>query len=256
MQKIPYPLLNLFTWLMSFFMYTLNWDMSVGRHAAGCVRLGVSHQRGLAGLDTAYVPLVPYTRVPIFIAPGAVKDMPVVEDGKVVPGKVMNINASFDHRYIDGFHAGILSNTLREMLENPFEQFDKLDRWFPPSPRPSPSRPWGRATPADAFPRANARSGQKTFPAALTCRRLQVMWVDVVSQDLSCRRLQVKPPRRVFPPQAQASRQEREPGAGATIWRRRRTRSAMGGCVENRPMMAPPDSGLTMKRCEVAGAWS
>jgi pyruvate dehydrogenase E2 component (dihydrolipoamide acetyltransferase) len=75
----------------------------------------------------AYVPLVPYTRVPIFIAPGAVKEAPVVENGKVVVGKVMNVNASFDHRFIDGFHASVLSNTLREMLENPFESFDKLD---------------------------------------------------------------------------------------------------------------------------------
>lgn len=50
----------------------------------------------------------------------------MVEDGKVVPGKVMNINATFDHRFIDGFHAGVLANTLREMLENPFESFDAL----------------------------------------------------------------------------------------------------------------------------------
>jgi pyruvate dehydrogenase E2 component (dihydrolipoamide acetyltransferase) len=65
--------------------------------------------------------------VPIFIAPGAVKEMPVVENGKVVVGKVMNVNATFDHRFIDGFHASVLANTLREMLENPFESFDKLD---------------------------------------------------------------------------------------------------------------------------------
>ena len=38
----------------------------------------------------------------------------------------MNINATFDHRFIDGFHAGVLANTLREMLENPFEKFDAL----------------------------------------------------------------------------------------------------------------------------------
>jgi pyruvate dehydrogenase E2 component (dihydrolipoamide acetyltransferase) len=80
------------------------------------------------------VPLAAYTRAPIFIAPGAVKDAPVVEDGKVVPGKIMNVNASFDHRFIDGFHASILANTLREMLENPFENFDKLDDAAPVQP--------------------------------------------------------------------------------------------------------------------------
>jgi pyruvate dehydrogenase E2 component (dihydrolipoamide acetyltransferase) len=126
-QKIPYMLLNFFTWAMSFFMYTLNLDMrrfGMPKDAFGsCIITNV----GTLGLDLAYVPLVPYTRVPIFVAPGAVKDAPVVENGKVVVGKVMNINATFDHRFIDGFHASVLANTMREMLENPFEWFDKLD---------------------------------------------------------------------------------------------------------------------------------
>ncbi|KFE67255.1 2-oxo acid dehydrogenase subunit E2 [Hyalangium minutum] len=125
-QKIPYMFLNLFTWLIGFLMYTLNLDLSgigMPKDAFGSI---IITNVGSLGLDTAYVPLVPYTRVPIFVAPGAVKDAPVVEDGKVVPGKVMNINASFDHRFIDGFHAGVLANTLREMLENPFERFDAL----------------------------------------------------------------------------------------------------------------------------------
>jgi pyruvate/2-oxoglutarate dehydrogenase complex dihydrolipoamide acyltransferase (E2) component len=126
-QRIPYMFLNLFTKLIGFLMYTLNLDLSglgMPKDAFGSV---IITNVGSLGLDTAYVPLVPYTRVPIFVAPGAVKDVPVVEDGKVVPGKVMNVNASFDHRFIDGFHAGILANTMREMLENPFEKFDALD---------------------------------------------------------------------------------------------------------------------------------
>ena len=56
--------------------------------------------------------------------------------GKVVPGKLMNVNASFDHRFIDGFHASILANTLREMLENPFERFDPLPAASEAQPEP------------------------------------------------------------------------------------------------------------------------
>jgi pyruvate dehydrogenase E2 component (dihydrolipoamide acetyltransferase) len=126
LQKLPYLLLNTFTWLMSFFMYTLNLDLSRFGMPKDAFGSAIITNVGSLGLDTAYVPLAPYTRVPIFVAPGAVKEVPVVEDGKVVPGKVMNINATFDHRFIDGFHAGVLANTLREMLENPFEQFDAL----------------------------------------------------------------------------------------------------------------------------------
>jgi pyruvate dehydrogenase E2 component (dihydrolipoamide acetyltransferase) len=133
-QKIPYLFLNLFTWLMSFFMYTLNWDMTWAGMPRDAFGSAIVTNVGSLGLDTAYVPLVPYTRVPIFIAPGAIKDAPVVEDGKVVAGKIMNVNASFDHRFIDGFHAGILATTMREMLENPFEHFDKLDEVEPVVP--------------------------------------------------------------------------------------------------------------------------
>ncbi|HYO53947.1 2-oxo acid dehydrogenase subunit E2 [Archangium sp.] len=143
LQKMPYAFLNLFTWLMSFFMYTLNWDMTWAGLPRDAFGSAIITNVGTLGLDTAYVPLVPYTRVPIFIAPGAIKDAPVVEEGKVVPGKLMNVNASFDHRFIDGFHASILANTLREMLENPFEHFDKLDEVAP-------------ALPADARPPVSA----------------------------------------------------------------------------------------------------
>jgi pyruvate dehydrogenase E2 component (dihydrolipoamide acetyltransferase) len=126
-QKVPYLLLNLFTWLMSFFMYTLNWNMTWAGMPNDAFGSAILTNVGSLGLDTAYVPLVPYSRVPILLAPGAVKDAPVVENGQVVAGKIMNVNATFDHRFIDGFHASILSTTLREMMEDPFQHFDSLD---------------------------------------------------------------------------------------------------------------------------------
>jgi pyruvate dehydrogenase E2 component (dihydrolipoamide acetyltransferase) len=128
-QKIPFLLMNLFLKLIALLMYTLNIDpklFGMPRDAFGAITVT---NVGSLGLDTAYVPLVPYTHVPIFVAPGAVKDAAVVDDGKVVPGKVMNVNASFDHRFIDGYHASVLSKTLREMIERPFESFDDLSRY-------------------------------------------------------------------------------------------------------------------------------
>jgi len=125
-QMIPFIFMNAFLKLLAFFMYTLNIDLSflgMPRDAFGSLTVT---NVGSLGLDTAYVPLVPYTRVPIFVAPGAVKDAAVVDDGKVVPGKIMNINASFDHRFIDGYHASVMSKTLHEALEDPFNFFDRL----------------------------------------------------------------------------------------------------------------------------------
>ena len=123
---IPFMLMNAFLKLLAFLMYTLNIDLSrlgMPRDAFGSATVT---NVGSMGLEVAYVPLVPYTRVPIFVAPGAVRDEPVVEDGKVVPGKVMAVNASFDHRFIDGFHGAMLAKTVKELLENPFEKLDPV----------------------------------------------------------------------------------------------------------------------------------
>jgi len=125
-SMIPFMLMNFFLKTLHFLMYTLNLDLSglgMPRDAFGGVTIT---NVGSLGLDVAYVPLVPYTATPIFIAPGAVADEPVVDEGKVVPGKVMRINASFDHRFIDGAHAAVLARTVKEMMEDPFEKFDKL----------------------------------------------------------------------------------------------------------------------------------
>jgi pyruvate dehydrogenase E2 component (dihydrolipoamide acetyltransferase) len=132
-KKIPFLFMNFFLKLLGFLMYTLNLDLSglgLPKDAFGSATVT---NVGSLGLDVAFVPLVPYTRVPIFVAPGAIKEAPVVENGKVVVGKVMNVNASFDHRFIDGFHAGVMSKTLHEMLENPFEKFDDLRQLSPPA---------------------------------------------------------------------------------------------------------------------------
>ena len=135
---IPFMLMNLFLKILGFLMYTLNLDLSgLGMPKDAFGGLTVTNV-GSLGLDTAYVPLVPYTRVPIFDAPGAVKDVPVVDNGKVIPGKVMNINASFDHRFIDGAHAAVLAKTVKEYLENPYANFDALP--VPVTKAPTPEK--------------------------------------------------------------------------------------------------------------------
>lgn len=82
---------------------------------------------GSLGLEQAYVPLVPYSHVPLLIAMGAVKDVPVVEDGAIVPGKTMTLYATFDHRVLDGAHAAKMVSVVKEWMENPFDHLDPLD---------------------------------------------------------------------------------------------------------------------------------
>lgn len=53
------------------------------------------------------------------LAVGAIRDVPVVKGGEVVPGKKMKVTLSSDHRIVDGATAAKFLNTLRNMLENP-----------------------------------------------------------------------------------------------------------------------------------------
>lgn len=53
------------------------------------------------------------------LAIGAIRDVPVVKNGEVVPGKRMKVTLSSDHRIVDGAKAAQFLNTLRSMLENP-----------------------------------------------------------------------------------------------------------------------------------------
>ncbi|MEX0608941.1 MAG: pyruvate dehydrogenase complex dihydrolipoamide acetyltransferase [Balneolaceae bacterium] len=53
------------------------------------------------------------------LAVGAIRDVPVVENGAVVPGKRMKVTLSSDHRIVDGAKAAQFLNTVKTLLENP-----------------------------------------------------------------------------------------------------------------------------------------
>ena len=133
-RRMPHFFLNRLLKTISFLSYTLNLDLrwlGLPRDPFGSVMIT---NIGSLGLDEAYAPLVPYSRVPMVVAMGAVRDAPVVEDDKVVSGKVMVVCATFDHRVLDGAHAAIMAKTLRKWLENPFEHFDDVSAGRPGEP--------------------------------------------------------------------------------------------------------------------------
>jgi pyruvate/2-oxoglutarate dehydrogenase complex dihydrolipoamide acyltransferase (E2) component len=125
-RRVPYFFLNRAFKIISFLSYTLNLNLrwaGVPRDPFGSVMIT---NIGSLGLDEAFVPLVPYSRVPLLIAMGAVADAPVLQDGALVPGKVMKVCATFDHRILDGAHAAVMARTLKQWMERPFEHFDSI----------------------------------------------------------------------------------------------------------------------------------
>ena len=53
------------------------------------------------------------------LAVGAIADTPVVKNGAVVPGHVMKLTLSCDHRVVDGATGSAFLQTLKGMLEEP-----------------------------------------------------------------------------------------------------------------------------------------
>lgn len=53
------------------------------------------------------------------LAVGAIKQTPVVKNGQVVPGNVMKVTLSCDHRVVDGATGSEFLRTFRQLLENP-----------------------------------------------------------------------------------------------------------------------------------------
>lgn len=53
------------------------------------------------------------------LAVGAINEVPVVKNGAIVPGHMMKITLSCDHRVVDGATGAAFLQTLKGMLENP-----------------------------------------------------------------------------------------------------------------------------------------
>ncbi|MCB9780112.1 MAG: 2-oxo acid dehydrogenase subunit E2 [Alphaproteobacteria bacterium] len=129
-KKIPFFLLNRVLNTIGLLTYTLNLDLrwaGIPRDPFGSVMIT---NVGSLGLEEAYVPLVPYSRVPLLIAVGAVKEEPVVVDGAITVGRTVSLFATFDHRILDGSHAAHMSRTIRAWFADP-------ERYFGPLPDPA-----------------------------------------------------------------------------------------------------------------------
>lgn len=53
------------------------------------------------------------------LAVGGIKQVPVVKNGQIVPGNVMKVTLSCDHRVVDGALGAAFLQTLKLLLENP-----------------------------------------------------------------------------------------------------------------------------------------
>lgn len=113
-------------WLLRPLVWTTGW--LTGSLGVQAKPLGLERQPfgsaivtsvGMLGLDEAWVPPTPFTRVPLYVLIGAVREKPTVVDGEVVVRPMLTVTATLDHRYVDGFQAAGLARAFRKVFEDP-----------------------------------------------------------------------------------------------------------------------------------------
>ena len=118
-KVLPWWMSRYYLNLASFLIYGLNWNLSwlgIPKDPFGSVMIT---NVGSLGIDIAWAPLCPYTRVPLLLTVGAIKDKPWVVDGKVEVRPILPIAVTFDHRLIDGIHASQMAADFKKCFAEP-----------------------------------------------------------------------------------------------------------------------------------------
>ena len=119
MARLPGPLRSVAARFGAFVSFDLGWNLG---------RVGIPYDPfgscmvtnvGTIGIEMAWAPLIPYARTPVCITLGAIRTAPSVVDGAIVARKRVSLGVVFDHRVMDGYHAGVMSRRFREVFADP-----------------------------------------------------------------------------------------------------------------------------------------
>lgn len=116
---LPWGLAKLYLNIGSWLIYGLNLDLrcfGLPQDPFGSVM--ITNVGGL-GIDRAWAPLVPYSRVPLVLTVGRLEQRPWVVDGKIEARPILEVGVTFDHRMIDGVHAAQMARIFKECFSQP-----------------------------------------------------------------------------------------------------------------------------------------
>jgi pyruvate/2-oxoglutarate dehydrogenase complex dihydrolipoamide acyltransferase (E2) component len=128
-QRLPGWLVGPVLDTISFLCYKLNLDLSWAGIPKDPFGSAMVTNVGSLGLEEAYVPLVPYSNVPLLVAVGATKRVPVVRAGdRIEAATVVKLYATFDHRILDGAHAAKMAGVLQKLFADPWTHFGGVEK--------------------------------------------------------------------------------------------------------------------------------
>lgn len=116
---LPPALLRPALRVVEFLQYGLNLDTT--RLGAARDPFGSAHVSnvGAMGLRIGYSPLFPLARAPIVLVVGQVHDAVVPVDGCPSVIRQLPLNATCDHRVVDGYHMAVMARDVQDLLEHP-----------------------------------------------------------------------------------------------------------------------------------------
>ncbi|MEO8800733.1 MAG: 2-oxo acid dehydrogenase subunit E2 [Polyangiaceae bacterium] len=119
LAKLPQRFIGTATRLGAYLSYDLGLDLShygIPYDAFGsCMITNV----GVFGIELGFAPLVEMSRVPIVFTVGAVRQAPSAFEGRVELRRRVSLGVAFDHRIMDGYHAGQVGKIFTALFGDP-----------------------------------------------------------------------------------------------------------------------------------------
>lgn len=116
---LPWWFVRYYLDIASWLMYGLNLNLKFLGIPSDPFGSAMITNIGSLGIDVAWAPLCPYTRVPLLLTIGATTDKPVAVNGQVEVRPILPIAVTFDHRLIDGVHAANMAKDFKMCFGEP-----------------------------------------------------------------------------------------------------------------------------------------
>lgn len=106
--------------VIGFVSYTLNINIKGSNIPRDCFGSMMITNIGSLGFSSAFVPISPYTRIPLILALGKAELRPVCrDDGSVTSEQQISLCFTFDHRVMDGAQGAKMSHAIKKYMLNP-----------------------------------------------------------------------------------------------------------------------------------------
>lgn len=119
LRSVPAPLLGAVMQVTARAMYDVGLDLSWAGVPPDPFGTVVVTNVGVLGVEQGFAPFMPQGRAAAMLTVGKIRDKVIPVDGEPQVRPVLTVGGTFDHRVVDGFHLGRMSELLTAVLGDP-----------------------------------------------------------------------------------------------------------------------------------------